>query len=73
MILNSPMLILIVPTCGLDFITLPTSLVTTPPPSPQRTFILEILKPLSYFSISNHKNYTTLVVLYLKKFDINLQ
>ena len=72
MILNSPMLILIVPTCGLEFINLPTSLVT-PPPLPLRTFILEMLKPLSYFSISNHKNYTTLVVLYLKKFDINLQ
>ena len=70
MILNSPMLILIVPTCGLDFITLSTSLVTPPP---LRTFILEMLKPLSYFSISSHKNYTTLVVLYLKKFDIDLQ
>ena len=66
MILNSPMLILIVLTCGLDFITLPTSLVTPPT---LRTFILEMLK----ISISNHKNYTTLVVLYLKKFDIDLQ
>ena len=39
MILNSPMLILIVPTCGLDFITLPTSLVTTPPLPPKNIHI----------------------------------